>query len=231
MMAVAIVFSACKKDEDDDDEPRKRLVKVEITSSKYNQTDTYTYNANNQVSVHQYSYVSEYSNTQKTTTYTYNAAGEPSQWEQTGTDSYGNGEYTTVISNSSIVVTKPSGTETTYTLDASRRITHSDDGSWEYNYFYIGDNLDRTEGLLSVKQSYDLTKSNVMPALGVSHWTPSKNLPHKGWIYNGSDQSDMSLLTEYTYQFNADGTPATAVMYNGFYPDVDFYVTYTYEEY
>ena len=229
MMAVAIVFSACKKDEDDD-EPRKRLVKVEITSSKYNQTDTYTYNANNQVSVHQYEYVSESSNNQKTTTYTYNAAGEPTQWEQTGT-SYGNGITTATISNNSIVVTKPTGSVTTYTLDANRRITQSDDGTFQYNYFYIGDNLDRTEGLLSIKQSYDLTKNNVMPAIGVSHWTPSKNLPHKAWLYNGSDQSNMSLLTEYTYQFNADGTPATAVMYNGLYPDVDFYVTFTYEEY
>ncbi|MFO7863291.1 MAG: hypothetical protein R6U85_04780 [Salinivirgaceae bacterium] len=60
---------------------------------------------------------------------------------------------------------------------------------------------------------------------------PLRNRTSTQWIYNYSDQSEMSLLLEYTFDFNADGTPATATMYNGFYPDDTFYVTYTYEEY
>lgn len=228
LMAVAIAFSSCKKD-DDDKEPSKRLVKVEITSSEYNETDTYTYDANNHIIKHTHHYVSETSDKTRVTTYSYNAAGEPTEWEQTG-DFYGNGVTTLSISNNSIVMTKPSGDKTTYTLDATRRITKSD-GTWSINYFYNGANLDRTEGLLSSKYAYDLSKTNVNPALGIDHWAQSENLVHKVWLYNNDDQSELSLLSEYTYQFNTDGTPATATMFNGFSPDVDFYVTYTYEEY
>jgi YD repeat-containing protein len=231
MMALAVIFASCAKDDEDDEvQPQKRLVKVEITGSEYNQTDTYTYNENNQVVAHNYLYVSENSTTDRTTSYTYNAAGQPIQWVQTG-GGYGDGTYTLTITSNSIVKTEPDGDEVTYTLNSNGWISEEDLGTFQYDYFYIGNNLDRREGLLSAKYDYDYSKNNVVPQLGIAHWTPMTNLVTKGWLYNYDQIADKSLLLEYTYDFNEDGTPASATMYNGFYPNADFYVTYTYEEY
>lgn len=231
MMAVAVVCSSCKKDEDEEEAPvLTRLVKMEITGTSYSTTETYSYNEDNLVSYYTYAYQSESSTSTKNITYTYNSEGEPTEWEQTG-DSYGNGVTTADISNNNITITKPSGSETTYSLNSDKKFTFSTDGTFDYNYFWIGENLDRKEGLLSMKGVFDLSHNEVRPSLGVSYWERSENLVNEVWIYNYADQSDMSKLYEYTYQFNADGTPATATMYNGFYSSDTFYVTFTYEEY
>jgi hypothetical protein len=233
MMAVAVLFASCKKDDDDDEEvvpAMKRLVKVETVGDSYSQTDVYTYNDEGYVATHEYTYNSESSNNEKTTTYTHNENGEPIEWTQTGTG-YGNGTTTANISSNKVIITKPSGSETEYTLNSNDRFTYVEDGYWSYDYFWSGNNLLRKEGPLSEKYAHDLTKDNVMPALGAKYWERSENLITKAWIYNYDDQSDMSLFVEYTFDFNADGTPATATMYNGFYSDDTFSVTYTYEEY
>ena len=231
MMAAAIVFASCEKDEDEEDvQPRTRLVKVEITSSAYNQTDIYTYNENNQVVEHSYTFEGESSTTEKNTTYTYNENGEPVEWEQTG-NGYGNGITTIEINSDNIVETEPDGDEVTYSLNSDDKITNSDDGTFQYNYYYDGDNLDRKEGLLSYKYEYDLSKDNVIPALGINHWTKSENLVTENWLYNYDEISDKALLLDYDFEFNEDGTPATATLYHDFYSDTEIYVTYTYEEY